>query len=143
MNRGTRFTGTGAKYASISSRICACEARHSWKYASVTSARQHAIDDHAIHGEAVQREIDEGALRFAQHHALRIGDQADAGDLGIFQQLADAVEAAEQILDVGEVAVGGQFHRRDAIGERPHGLQDAALERERCASCTTRAWSAC
>ena len=59
-----------------------------------------------------------------------IGDQAHAGDLGIFQQFVDAVQLAEQVLDVGEVAVGGQFDRRHAIGERPHGLEDAALEGE-------------
>ena len=78
----------------------------------------------------MQRKVDERALGLAQHHLLGIGDQPDAGDLGIFQQLGDAFQASEQILDVGEVAVGGQFHRRNPVGHRPHGLEQPALERE-------------
>ena len=89
---------------------------------------QHAVDDDAIHGEAVQGEVDEGALGFAQHHAFRIGDQAHAGDLGIFHQFADAVEAVEEIFDIGEVFVGRKLDRRDAVGEGADGFQDAALE---------------
>ena len=49
---------------------------------------------------------------------------------GIFQQLRDAFQAAEQILDIGEVAIGRQFHRRNPIRHRPHGFEYSALERE-------------
>src|SRR5581483_5836990 len=64
------------------------------------------------------------------HHAFGIGHQAHAGDARVFEQLADAVELSEKVLDVGEVAVGGQLDGRHAIGQGADGLQDAALEGE-------------
>src|SRR4051794_9538486 len=42
--------------------------------------RQDAVDDHAVHSEAMQREVYERALGLAQHHAFRVGDQAHARD---------------------------------------------------------------
>jgi hypothetical protein len=36
----------------------------------------------------------------------------------------------KRLLDVGEVTVGGQLHRRNPIGQRPHGFQHGALEGE-------------
>ncbi len=92
--------------------------------------RQHAIHDDAIDRQTVQREIDECPLRFAQHHFLGIGDQPDAGDLRIFEQFRNPFQSPEQLLDIAEVAVRGQLHRRNAIGHRPHGFENSALERE-------------
>ena len=92
--------------------------------------RQHAVGDYAIHRQTVQREIDEGALRFAQHHSLWIGHQPHAGDGGVFEQLAHAIELAEQVLNIGEVVIRRQFDGRDAVGDGAHRLEHAALERE-------------
>ncbi len=50
--------------------------------------------------------------------------------LAIFQQFADAIEATEQILNVGEVTIRREFHGRNAIGDGPHRFEDPALERE-------------
>lgn len=72
----------------------------------------------------------EGPLRLPQHHALGIGDQAHAGGLRILQQAVHAGQLAEEILNVGEIIVAREFDGGDAIGERTHGLQKAAMERE-------------
>jgi len=64
------------------------------------------------HLDVYKRQIHECALGLSQHHFLGIGHQPDAGDFWIFEQLRDAVQPPEQILDVGEVAVGGQLDWR-------------------------------
>ena len=63
--------------------------------------------------------------------------------LGILHDFVDAFELGEESVDIGEVAVGGQLEGRDAIGDRAHGLEQIPLEREKCASCTSRASWAC
>lgn len=89
-----------------------------------------AVDDDAVNGEAVEGEVDEGALGFADDHFLGVGDEADAGDLGVFHEVVDALDFFVEVFDVGEVGVGGEVDGGDAVGEGADGFKDAALEGE-------------
>jgi len=96
----------------------------------VDSVGQEAVDDDVIDREAVESEIDEGALGFAEHHLFGVGDETDAGELRIFQNGIDAFDFLKEFLDVAEVTIGRQFGRRDAVEHGARGFKQAALETE-------------
>src|SRR5208282_1470688 len=53
-----------------------------------------------VHGEPMQREVDERPLRLPHHHLLRIGDQPHTGDPRILHHLTHSLELVEEVPNV-------------------------------------------
>src|ERR1043166_10075633 len=78
----------------------------------------------------MEQEVDEGSLRFAENHLLRIGNQPDACNTRILHYLRYAFNPLKKLLHIGEIAVTRKFHWRDTIGKGTNGLQESALPRK-------------
>ncbi len=62
--------------------------------------REQPVDDDRIHRQPVQGKIHERTFGFAKHHFLGVGDQPNAGGLGVFHDLVHAFQLAKQIADI-------------------------------------------
>ena len=93
--------------------------------------RQHAVHEHGVRRDAVEREIRERAARLVHHHARGIHDQARARARLVEQDLAHVLDLVVETLDRVEDGLGrdeppGAEARRD----RAHEARRAPLDVE-------------
>src|SRR5258708_38388539 len=78
----------------------------------------------------MQLKLHKRTLRLAKDHLLWIGDQPYGGGVRILEDFVNAFQFLEEIPDICEITIGGQFNRGDTIGNRTHGFKQVTLQRK-------------